>query len=426
MLTTSASRLLAAVVMATGTVLPTPSFLRAQTLPVSKAPTATFSEAMTRAKRSSQPLIVFGMSEGCGYCMALKQGMASQPDLKLLLSQYVSIEVPFGGSEFKDIFYDVTRREETIRKEGKYRQSIGAPSVFIFTSAGDTVYFGPDRIGGIQPGDEFKKLLIQGIEKNGGLRTSPKTLPSPDLAADVAKARKLFSDGKPLAAAAILSKYLAVENSVDDKNDELTELTKFTGLKVTKPKTQEQLENLVQQVCEKGLSLVREAVAAPDANDGIPAAVQLVELERVFSGYPSFAGKFDAAWQQLLAKAKGPNLKEQAALIDQARQAESDANPDEAIAAYELVSATYPGTKAADLSQLRVAQLRAPKPGPSRVWKSKSGQFSVTAGLVTFDGKSAQLQTSDGKMITVALDALSSADQQFLKAIKPGQQSSPD
>src|SRR5205085_3514847 len=129
---------------------------------------------------------------------------------------------------------------------------------------------------------------------------------------------------------------------------------------------------------------------------------QLAELERVFGGYPLFAGKFEAAWKELLAKANVPGLKEQAALVDKARQAETDANPDEAIAAYSLVSATYPGTKVAELSQLRVAQLRAPKPSSSRVWKSKSGQFSVTAGLIAFDGKSAQLQTSDGKMITVA------------------------
>ena len=58
-------------------------------------------------------------------------------------------------------------------------------------------------------------------------------------------------------AAATLSKHV-VENPGDDtngaKNDELADLAKLTGLKVTRPKTQEQLETLVQQVCEKLLT----------------------------------------------------------------------------------------------------------------------------------------------------------------------------
>src|SRR5439155_5983764 len=127
-------------------------------------------------------------------------------------------------------------------------------------ATGAPVYAGPSSVGGMQPGDEFKKLLIQGIEKNGGLRSAPKSLPSPDLAADVAKARKLLSDGKPLAAAAILSKRFAAADSANDKNDKndnLAELTRITGLKVTGPKTQEQLGAAVQEVCEKGQSLVR-------------------------------------------------------------------------------------------------------------------------------------------------------------------------
>ena len=116
---------------------------------------------------------------------------------------------------------------------------------------------------------------------------------------------------------------------------------------------------------------------------------------------------FFNSFEELLAKTNVPNLKEQAELIDTARQAETGPDQAQAITAYELVCATYPDTKAAELSQLRMTQLQMSKKAAARIWKSKVGQFSVTATLVAFDGKSAQLQTADGKTITVALDALS-------------------
>jgi len=67
---------------------------------------------------------------------------------------------------------------------------------------------------------------------------------------------------------------------------------------------------------------------------------------------------------------------------------------------------------------LRITQLQAPKAAAPRLWKSKSGQFTVTATLVSFDRKSAQLRTDEGKIISVSLDALSAEDQQFLTATK--------
>src|SRR5439155_2360755 len=157
---------------------------------------------------------------------------------------------------------------------------------------------------------------------------------------------------------------------------------------------------------------------AASTGDATRGAVQLAELERVFRAYPLFEGQFDSAWKELLAKTNVPSLKEQAELVDKARQAEIGPDQAQAITAYELVCASYPGTKAAELSELRITQLQTAKQNAPRLWKSKIGQFSVTATLIAFDGKSAQLQTAEGKTITVALDALSAEDQQFLKEAK--------
>jgi SLA1 homology domain 1, SHD1 len=51
----------------------------------------------------------------------------------------------------------------------------------------------------------------------------------------------------------------------------------------------------------------------------------------------------------------------------------------------------------------------------ARLWKSSTGQFSVTATLVSFDGKVVQLKTAEGRTINVPLEKLSAEDQEFLR-----------
>jgi hypothetical protein len=58
----------------------------------------------------------------------------------------------------------------------------------------------------------------------------------------------------------------------------------------------------------------------------------------------------------------------------------------------------------------------------TRTWSDATGTFSVTAELVDVKGDTVRLKRKDGKVITVALDQLSSADQQYLASL--GQQRS--
>jgi hypothetical protein len=146
-----------------------PAALHAQATKKAKpAPSAVFTDALRRAKETNQPLVIFGMTEGCSRCVAFKQGLAAQPELQQLLASYVSTEVPFGGRDFVAIY------EEIVRQDVKYRHAIGGPSVFIFTAKGNVVYSGPNDANGMQAGDEFKKLLLTGIEKSGGPRIAAK------------------------------------------------------------------------------------------------------------------------------------------------------------------------------------------------------------------------------------------------------------
>jgi thioredoxin-related protein len=132
----------------------------AQTPADNKSSAASFTEAKAQAKKAGRPLVVFGMSPGCGRCAALKEAMDTQPEVKELLAKYIATELPFGGREFAEVYRGI------IAKDAKYNQPIGAPSLFIFTSSGETIYAGPNNPNGMQSGEEFKNLLTTGIEKN--------------------------------------------------------------------------------------------------------------------------------------------------------------------------------------------------------------------------------------------------------------------
>jgi hypothetical protein len=265
--------------------------------------------------------------------------------------------------------------------------------------------------------DELKKLLISGIEKNGGVRlpTSSSKPSAPTLAADLNQARKLFGEKQTLAAAIVLSKHV---QSSAGTSEEIAEIVKLTGLSVARSETEKQLGLLVKEVSEAGQALVKAAVEAAGSGKPTQGAVRLAELERVFGRFPSFAGTFEAAWKEVEGKSPVPLLQEQAQLIDTARQAEGQAEPAQAIKVYERVATTYPYTEAAAISHRRIAELRNAKRAQPRVWTSKNGNFSVTAVLVSFDGTTVKLRSSEGKDIAVPVAALSAEDQALLKADK--------
>ncbi len=149
--------------------------------PQATATKPSFQEAAALAKKTGRPLIVFGLSDTCSRCQAVKQGITTSPEFQDLLAQYVTTEIPFGGAEFGKIFQEIVRRDKSIPR------AIGAPSVFIFTSKGETVYAGPNRESGIALDEEFKQRLRQGIEKNGNV-------PRPD---GVSKSHAPANSSKP-------------------------------------------------------------------------------------------------------------------------------------------------------------------------------------------------------------------------------------
>ena len=323
----------------------------------------------------------------------------------------MSTDILFAGPEFRATFDKIVREDPSIPA------SIGAPSVFIFTAAGKTVYAGPNRPGGMLVDDEFKKLLISGIEQNGGIRRpiSPaQAARQKTLAADLTQVKKLIAEKQIVPAAELLSKHVSSEDpETDDK--QLDELVELTGLELAKSKSDAELHKLMTELGVRTPPLIMAAVAMGAKDKATVGAVKLAELERGFGKFPAQGPIFEKAWQQLLEASNIPDLREQAQMIDKARSAESRKAVDEAIEAYRLVTTNYPDTQAAQLSQQRIAQLEAAKPENARVWKSKSGKFSVKAALLSFDGTTATLKTTAGKVIKVKAEALSAEDQAFLE-----------
>lgn len=341
----------------------------------------------------------------------MKRGVGESHEFRLLLTQYVSSEILFGGKEFGKVFASM------VKKDPSMRQSVGAPSVFILTSEQDAVYAGPNRPSGIALNDEFKQQLIAGIQKNGGLRT-PSSGKSPERRsipkAALAKARRQFKKGETVLAALAIAPYVQPSNA-----DELKELQELTGLTIANATSDAELNELVTELGGDAGPIIDAFVKTngqkKDNGKHLLSAVKLAKLQRAFGNFPGVSSKLEAAWSELIAGSDVADLQQQATMIDKAREAETEKKTSVAIGAYRAVVTKYPETDAAKLCELRISQLSKRTERKPRTWTSKSGGFSVTATLLSFDGTTATLRTKDGKNVKVPMASLSKADQDVLR-----------
>lgn len=362
-------------------------------------------KAKVAAKQSGLPLVVFGTSERCHRTAKLREGLSSQPELKLLMTQYVSVDIPFGGKEFATEFQDIAFNSNF--KE----RAIGSPSVFIFSAKGEVLYAGPNSPEGTPPDERFKELLVSGIAQNGGLHGVPS---STSLVPDIESAESLIASNKLLEAAVKMAKYASLSSS-SGSNGDLTQLAELTKTTLPDSATMQRLSALMQQLSLAGTAKI-EATANPQA-EPIQSAVQLVELQHAFAGYPGFADKCEDAWNKLASSSQQQSIKAQAELFHQARQEEAS-DKKSALKTYRKIAADYPGSKTEEYAKQRITDLSGPQVAEQRQWKNKSGKFSVTASLVGSDGKSIKLFTDKGQTITVKIDVLSEDDQKYLKSVE--------
>lgn len=112
------------------------------------------------------------------------------------------------------------------------------------------------------------------------------------------------------------------------------------------------VDRLASQFVRRGrqqLSLAQTQLASSD--ETFLGAVTLMEVRRIYGKLPHLKKPLYDVFQQYKDNARIASLLEQAELIDQAKEKETEAAWAEAIGLYQQVAAKYPGTPGAALAQ---------------------------------------------------------------------------
>ena len=306
-------------------------------------------------------------------------------DLKLLMTQFVSMEVDFGKPEFAKIFKLITKKDKSISKQ------IGAPSVFIVSPKEKVVFCGPANPKGIDAKIELKGILVKAIKTTGELQqpiNHEAEVDEGQLRQDSKQLRQLIDDGDFSKSAALIGTYKAKAISSGEFDDQQVEdLMNMTGLKFGPPKIGRGLDLLyvrfTKKVEKEAAYLVRDFDS--DNTKLANVAAKMIELENAVGHFPEFDETFRESWIKLAKDLSVDEVKEKG----------------KAFAAGEAPAPLMAGPTVGD--------------DRFREWKSKSGKFSIKASLVSFDGSEVVLKKEDGKEVKVKVSSLSQEDHDFLK-----------
>lgn len=277
------------------------------------------------------------------------------------MTQFVSQKTVFGQADFKEIFTEITKKDNSIPRK------IGAPCAFMFTPNGKHVYCGPAKANGIQV-SEMKEIFVSAIKKHGSI-----VIPNPDeeavdqekLKADGKVIRKWVKEEKIAEAIAAISPYLNAETETKEANPEHAKLVELTGVEKVKGASSKSLDSLLRQIT-KAIEV--------EVNEGELKAIgeKIIKARELAEDSPEKAKEI----YQALAKSKVPQV--------------------------------------AALAQSQIQPNSKPQ-GPLRTWTSSSGAFKIQAALVSFDDDTVTLAKDDGETIEVPIDKLSKDDVQYLK-----------
>ena len=288
------------------------------------------------------------------------------------MTQFVSMRVEIGQSEFRSIFTQMTTEDSSIPR------AIGAPCAFVFSPGGKAVYCGPSRNNGLSIDKEFKDILVKAIKTAGTIRpvSAAASIPDDELEPIVAQLKEFKKQKEVFAGAQILAKFLSTPD--DEDQEEISRLQELTGLEVGPPSIGKRLDPYLSTMTrefQRRLKKINDIVSkSENENDFAIAAVKLAELELATKALEFTAGPIASAWTSITKDY--PTIRESAA------QAAQKGTPN-------LVE-------------------------EQRTWTTKTGTFSVDATLISFDGVTAKLEKKDGKSIDVKAELLSKDDVEYL------------
>lgn len=249
---------------------------------------------------------------------------------------------------------------------------------------------------------------------------------------------QLRSAGRILSAAQLAQVQTAVDEAKKslEAGDTLAAVKRLDGLKKLSPTGKLgsyaaaaiAAEQLMAQLTEEGKAALAAAKEQLTGNDKFAGTLGILSANRIYGTLPALKKDLGAAERSLRTHASAEVLS-QAEALDKALALVPTKNGKKAAAeALAKVAARFPDTPAAELAQAKIAELGGDSgtsltaalssgDGPQyRTWTDVTGSFQVEAELVEATDTTVKLKLKkDGKVISVPIEKLGSADQEYLK-----------
>jgi glutaredoxin len=177
-------------------------------------------DAAAKAKKTGLPLFVMFSSSSCKYCVEMKNKLKNEAELnKLIKTQYVFVEADASDAESKKFIEH-------------YKVNVdGVPHTCIVSAQGELVA----QAGGLPQGDGLSKLLKEGIDKTGGMKSLASATPKKNGPVTKLEQAELDTVLKEIAAA---KEKLAAEDTVVEGMVELLAINrKFSRVNDVKKET---------------------------------------------------------------------------------------------------------------------------------------------------------------------------------------------
>jgi hypothetical protein len=333
--------------------------------------------------------------------VALLQRLNTDKSLSAFAGQFVPVKVITDGNPE---WGTLSRKYPT---EGN-----GIPILYVIRADGELLY---GKTGSL-PGEALPQMLLATLQQSG---RSYNDADAAVLAASVEQAKAALAENDQFKAAKALAPLARLGTP---------------GELQSHAESAKEADSLVKQVADTAQASIAEAkekLADPDS--AFDAALTLVQAEAAYATFPNVKADLTVALRDAKKnKALDAALKSAEALQRARIFAASDnaAVKKKAPSAYELVITKFPGTPADKLAREELAVIdpdsdvlsstsESPTPETSadgfRTWSDASGKFKLEAKFVQQKQGFIQLQTRDGKLVSIAVAKLSQADQEFLK-----------
>ncbi len=286
----------------------------------------------------------------------------------------------------------------------KYRhEGNGIPILYVVRADGQQLY----GRSGAKSGDELPQFLSAQLQTAGTIFSNQQLAA---LRAAVADARRAFDEGDAFTAVKRIDSIR--------KLGEPGRLGSYATVAI-------EADAVHQQLLEQGRQALQQAREQLASNDQRFAGVLgIVTANRTYQKLTELRKELGTAERELGKNAALKEELKQAELLDRALALLRQKNGQKpAVAALENIVTRFATSPAATIAQQKLSELGAAVPEletqkePTtkfRVWKDRTGKFSIEAELIDVQDGQVELRRKDGEVIRLAIDRLSAEDQALL------------